>query len=325
MEYIDTTQPWWNQSQVQNFNINGKLFFGVSDFNLNRRGFPVMLLNRTLYDQKYEENIYDVVFNGDWTMEKMAQLVSENYDDELEKPTYGYICHKNIAGFYYAAGQTLMVRDRDGNWTVDWDVETISNVVEKVYEIINGNQTLKTTWFNSNFATNEGWLAFTSKRALMFGFDLGGGFATLLRDLDFTTAFLPSPKLDKAQPNYYAINASGFTGIPNDAKDLECSALIMEAFNEHSYYHFREAYFDNYLAYTISKDPNDYKVLELILDNTVYELAYNLDSVGLTSGKGVGMMREIIIENAGTDVASYVQNNEETFKKAMEAVIADIY
>lgn len=195
--------------------------------------------------------------------------------------------------------------------------------VNEMEYIVCGPQTLKVKWFNSSFATGDGWTTFASKRALIIEFDLY--FANLMKDLTFETVFLPGAKLDENQKNYRALCGTGFIGVPIDALDTDCSALILEAFNRYSYANFRPVYFDSYLAYRISKDPRDHQVLQLILDNTVYDLGFNIDDNGATAGKASGMLRTVVYQNMSTNVASYIEQYEDTIRKEFEQTLSEIY
>ncbi|MBQ8817554.1 MAG: hypothetical protein IJZ83_03185 [Clostridia bacterium] len=325
VDYIDTSKPWWNQSQVKNFTVNGKLFFGVSDFNLNKRGMSVTLINRTLYDNmQLEKDLYDVIFDGEWTVEYMQQLALASYDDSLAEPKYGYAINTNgIYGFYFSCGGTLLQPDNEGEYYFKYDVDKTQSIVEAVYDLVNGPQTLQEAYYNSGFATSKTWTSFKAERIMMMGFDLGS-FATLLKDVTFETAFAPSAKLN-AEDDYRIICGSGFVGIPNDATDISCSALITEAYSEHSYYNFKEDYLDNYMAYRVSADDNDRKVLEIILDNTFYDMGMTFADSGRSAALANKLLYTVIVEDISRNCSSYIANNEEAIRKDFDKILSEIY
>ena len=73
----------------------------------------------------------------------------------------------------------------------------------------------------------------------------------------------------------------------------------------------------------VSKNENDYRMLEIVLDNTVYDLGYTLDSEGIQKGKGLGIMDAVVLNGEG--VSSYVQQNEAAANNAYQNIIKDIY
>ncbi|MGM9684407.1 MAG: hypothetical protein ACI3XQ_12490 [Eubacteriales bacterium] len=324
MNYINTSKPWWNQSQVENFTVNGKLFFGTCDFTLNRRGTNTIVANRDKYaNMNYGNSIYDVVLNGEWTMERMKTICVDAADEE--KHEYGLAFNVNLCSlFYYSSGETLLKRGDDGKLVLKFDVRKCNDIAEKVYNILIGPQTLQDAWYNSSFASSEGWKAFSNGSALLLSMDITE-FGHMIRQLDFNTAFLPYPKLEEGQKDYCSVSAVGIIGIPADAKDPDCSALILEACNIFSYNNFREVYFNNYLSYQLSRDERDYKILEMILDNTIYDLGYTLDLAGTTQGRGVGMLKSIVIDNLNYNASSYIKKYEEPLAKLFDETISKIY
>ncbi len=321
---IDTTKLWWNQSQVENFTVSGKLFFGVSDFNLNGRGFSVNVMNRQMFNSYFlGEDIYRIVFDGDWTLERMAEYAVAVSDPD--NGVYGYAFNASGAsGFFYGCGETLLKRNEQGNFEMKWNVEKCSSIAEKVFALVVGDQTFKDQWYNSNFPTSKAWTTFAGGKALILGMDIGAA-GQLLADISFETAFLPAPKLNEEQAQYHAMCGAGFVGIPNDAANPQDSGLILEALGWHSYYNFRPVYFDRYMSYRVSKSADDYKVLELILDQTVYDLGFTLDSVGLGAGLALGMLKTVVIDNVSTDVVSYIRQNETYCNDQFQTILKEIY
>lgn len=323
-EEIDLAKPWWNQSQVENYNIQGKLFFGVSDFNLNKRGFSVIIVNQDRFKALFDDDIYELVDEGKWTFDAMKEyaIAAAEPSTDPEVAVYGLSINASVSGFYYWAGETLLKRNDEGNLELKFDVDKCSNIAAKVSGIVSGDHCLKDQYYNNTFVNSMVWKALAGGRLLMTGIDLGA-HGHMLRDLSFETAYAPPPKFDEAQSSYTQICSAGFVGIPNDAKDLHFSALLLEALNWHSYYNFRPAYFDTYMSYIVSKNANDYRMLELVLDNTVYDLGFVLDSQGVSTGLALGMLDAVVMQGEG--VASYIQTNEKVANNNFQNIIKDIY
>lgn len=321
---LDTSKLWWNQSSVDAYNVNDRLFIAVCDLTLNKRGFSVVVLNKDKYDNVYQdEDIFDIVFDGHWTLQKMADVALENYDETTEE--YGFALNSgHVRYFFYSCGETLLKRGEDGDLVHKYDVEKVSKIVDKVYNIVIGPQTLQDSWYNSSFPECNAWKSFSEGNTLMLYMDLGA-FGHMIAAVDFQTAFLPLPKLDEAQDKYYTEAGNGNLAIPNDAKDLEFSAVMLESLNWHSYHYFRPVYFDSYLSVMVSKNENDYKVLEMLLNNSLYDLGEVLDSAGLEPGRATGMFKTVIIENLSKDVASYIEENEEACNEMFQEYLGEIY
>lgn len=321
---INLSNPWWNQSQVENYNISGKLFFGVSDFNLNKRFPGVYTVNQDMFKSLFDEDVYELVKNGDWTFDKIKEfaIAAAEPNENKELAVYGYAVNNSVAGFYYWSGEKLLTRNESGNLELKFDVERCSDIADKVKGVVMGDHCLMDKYYNASFANSDTWKAFSGGRLLMMQFDLGA-HGSMLREVEFETAYAPPPKYDKDQENYTQICSAGFVGIPNDAKDISCSALVLEALGWHSYYNFRPVYIDTYMSYILSKNENDAKMLNLVLDNTIYDLGYVLDSQGTTTGLALGMMNAVVIDGQG--VASYIETNEKKANNSFQEIIQNIY
>ena len=317
---LDTSKLWWNQSQVENYEVNDKLFFGVCDITLNKRGFSLIVLNKEKYDNIYtDENIFDIVFDGKWTIQKVTDIALENYNENTDE--YGYSMHSgHVRYFFYSAGETLLKKDENGDWVHKYDVSKTSEIAERVFNLVTGPQTFLDQWWNSTFPTCEAWKKFSGEKSLMLYMDLGA-FGHMIAAVDFQTAFLPLPMLNEQQDTYYMEAGNGCLGIPNDANDLEYSAVILESLNWHSYHYFRPVYFDSYLSVMVSKNEEDYRVLEMLLNNSIYDLGEMLD----TSGMATGMFKEVIINNLSYDVASYIEQYEGFVDGIIQGVLDEIY
>jgi hypothetical protein len=142
----------------------------------------------------------------------------------------------------------------------------------------------------------------------------------MLASIEFDTAYIPYPKLNEQQEKYLGGGGTGFMGIPNDAVDLEFCGLIMETFNWHTYHYFRPIYFDSYLSVLISKNENDYKIIEMAVNNGVMDLGGFVD----TSGLATVIFTEVIINNMSTDVASYIEQYQDFSNNIIQGVLDDI-
>ena len=64
-------------------------------------------------------------------------------------------------------------------------------------------------------------------------------------------------------------------------------------------------------------------MLELVLDHTVYDLGYVLDSQGTQTGLALGLLDAVVMQGEG--VASYIQTNEKTANNNFQNIIKDLY
>lgn len=313
MEYTYLDKPWWNQSQVENYTVNGKLYFGVSDLTLNMQGFSGYVMNETLYKQwGYEENLYTLMFGGGWTVEKMKELVvNTGLDAGGIGDIYGLTCNTyTISNFFFGSGEKILNKDADGYPTLKLDVDKCQSIAEKCYDIIWGQYSFRDQSYNAGFPTSTMWKTFAGGQSLFQTLDFCS-FSYLLRNIEFDLAFFPQPKYDENQSDYRTICAAGFIGIPKDAQDYNYSSLILEALSYHSYKNFRSAYYDVYLSYQVSQTDEARRALEVVYGSVFYDLGYTLDD-----GSILNMLYKVVIEGGDSDVASYIAKNEAISRNA---------
>lgn len=157
------------------------------------------------------------------------------------------------------------------------------------------------------------WKIFSSGHSLFVTFDLGALYI-LLRDLDFEKGFLPLPKLDTNQADYQVFCGAGFLGIPALAKDTEASSILLEALSYYSYKNLRTKFFDAILQGRLSKEPEDYEMLELMHEKKVFDVGYTLDQ----SGVAAQILQTVVVENKRTSVSVYLRNKGNEIRQLEE-------
>ena len=96
-------------------------------------------------------------------------------------------------------------------------------------------------------------------------------------DLSFTYGLVPFPKYDEAQENYYTAPNVNFSiyGMPITlpTEDYEMVGIMMEVLNAESWKTVYPAYYDEALKGRYSTDANMSKIVDLITESRVYEVA----------------------------------------------------
>lgn len=125
LQYVDFEKTWWPQFMVDTTTVNGKTYFCSGDVSINTLyQMIVMFFNPTLVLNKQlvsaEEDLYDMVRDGTWTVEnlfEMTENVSEmNGDDWNEKSIYGvsFTDQTCLDAFYYGTGLSVYTEDDTG-------------------------------------------------------------------------------------------------------------------------------------------------------------------------------------------------------------------
>ena len=146
-EYIDFDQKWWSDSLVKNLSLNGKLYFASGDISTNTIGTSfAVLFNKELAEKYKLENLYSLVDNGKWTLDKLFELSSEVYTDlngdgkRDENDLYGLVSHQtSFDNLYYSCCMNVVTPDKDKGMIVspDFGSEKMASLVEKLCTAFN--------------------------------------------------------------------------------------------------------------------------------------------------------------------------------------------
>jgi hypothetical protein len=105
----------------------------------------------------------------------------------------------------------------------------------------------------------------------------------LFREMQADFGILPLPKYNDAQQNYYSwmTDHTGAICIPYTCSDPEITSAVMEALFEESFYALSGAYRDKTIKYQSTRDDESVDMLEIIFNNTVYDIGfiYNIGGV----------------------------------------------
>ena len=286
IQYLDLSQPWWNQSVTEELQIDKKLFFSTGDIVISHlKPMSVYAFNQKLAADNNVENLYNVVNEHRWTIDYVNALISYRYEDlngngkRDADDRYGLICSSiNDADGYMQGFRVSMIsRDEDGLPFLDVDTERMTTIVEKVYSLMWENAGCYAT---TNDSTDM--KAFASDHSLFVTTRIGD-VMWQLADMENDYGVLPYPLLDESQNEYgtRVQDSMNLMSIPIDARNPDLSGAVLEALAAQSYRTVTPAFFDVALKNRYSRDPETAEMMELIKDSILinFESIYN-ESIG---------------------------------------------
>lgn len=337
LPYTNLSHPSWNQSANEQLTIAGKTFFTVSDFMLTakERSF-VLHYNRELAigaGKGYLENMVD---NNTWTFDNFNSLVTEfsgdgNNDGKSgsAEDNYGVVCESigSYSLFLYGGGFRLS-NNVDGVVTMAGAGRDITQILERSASFaLNNNVTYypdlhhKDPQFGGNAYGSEMDI-FTSGRALFLSAFLGTT-DDIIERADFEHAYMPYPKYDDKQENYYTmVNdiAPTVISVPYSVADTEKSGFMLQAITEESTTTTYNAYFEDKCKLQNSIDQRSADMLDVILENVVFDIAYIYD---------LGQLRNYLVfelpKNQAYNRYDKTYNNRATVAESKLAEITAAY
>jgi len=307
----------------------GKNFAAIG--NMNIQAFycsNVFFFNKQMVENNKLDNLYDVVRDGNWTMDYMIELSRSLYRDlngnseTDEKDQYGLTY--NSYGWqvmHYGSGMPFVHRDDNGALLFNSTDEKLINSVMRIVEVTQEKQTVL---YAENFTHIEApplgpraqipLDAFTQDRVLFW---LDAIYAiTRLRDMPGDFGILPAPKYDDQQEEYasalHPSNATS-TAVPMSVKadQLDMVGRVLEDLQRDSG-KVRDAFIETVLKDKMARDNDTAEMIDLIIDTLTIDFGMR----GVLSLDDD--MRELV-NNGLTTVASTLASNAKMYQQTLES------
>ncbi len=332
MPHFDFSKPWWNQSFVEELTYKNQLYFTVGSMNLSvTSSLMAYYFNQdkiTDYYQGYDF-LYELVYNGEWTYDKLIALVSGVYTDlndngkQDENDFYGLLMKEDDPGPINAAlGIELVKKDDAGIPQISFYNERSVDAYGKLYTLYR-----KTDGVFFGPKSFDWCKAFNEGRGLFACCSLESA-GTQFRDMEDGYGILPMPKYDENQQTYYnaARDSSNLTGIVTSTQKAEAAAAMLELMNYYAYYNVVPAYYEVAMKAKYLADSDSANMFDLIVNNVRVDFGqlYSLAISGGTytmEGIYAGKMRNMIRQNV-ENIASNWAQFEQLYKNCLTELLA---
>lgn len=280
LDRIDLTKPWWDSNTAEQYQINGKLYMVQGDINYHYLyNMWSFFANQKLVAEHNLEDLYDVVLDGRWTLDRMSEycraVMQDLNGDGVYSLTDGDICGlcSNSSCFLamlHGSGESLISKEKNEP-VFSGLTDHFSNVYDKLLNIV-GNGGVYLDY--GSMTNTERFGLFASDKFLFSAMMVGS--SEHLREMDADFAVLPIPKYDEEQEIYYSYVGPSVMNLclPVNLEDPDRTGTIIENLCAHSYGTIREAYFETTLQAKLLRDENSVRMLDIIYDNITVELGY---------------------------------------------------
>lgn len=279
-EYLDLEKPWWPKSLTESFTINDQLFFASGDISTTFLSQMIgVYFNKEFF---LDQNLYDLVYNNEWTLDKMMALSAELYTDldtengKSQGDQYGVICPWEIYldGFFYGSNLIMVDYDSDGALRVNGSYigEKADTLAEKLKTLFHGGG-------------NDGFLTNTGNTIQIFArgdaaFMVAPGVTVLTKESMQTTdvdyGVLPMPKYDSTQKEYKTVCTNLislyciFAG--NNEDQANRAGAVLECMASEGYRQIAPVVFNQCLQLRYAKDGDTGKMYDLIRAGVVFDI-----------------------------------------------------
>ena len=278
--YLSLQSPWWSKMIYDNMQFNDRLYYMGGDIFVTSYSLApaAMVFNKKLVqDHGIKENLYELVFEGKWTLDVVARLVKDtdmdlNQDGKMliGDDFYGFVCLRDRTNtLLWLAGLGVKFS------TVEEDMIKVELTSPENLDKIDKLAGIMTPIEYGGLAGYGIDRPFKENRAIFVSHALEMP-RMYLRDMEDDYGILPMPKYDEKQESYIsALNpwVSGFVAIPMNA-DVDKSAFLMEAMGYAGYEMLRPAVYDITLKAKGARDEESERIIDIILETAYLDINY---------------------------------------------------
>jgi len=289
LPHVNFEHPWWSWNATQTFNAAGKVYAATGDFSLaqSTRSF-ILMFNKDMYaDLSLEDDLYQLVLDGKWTMDKLITLaetaVLDLNGDGVMNPLDDRFGTAGAIKLWFGslvtgAGIKYVDLDEEGNavFAIPGN-EYAATVMSDILAKHNGNYIFTQVADGVHSGSNESQVMFKNNQTLFHGSSMKG--ISGYRDMDSDIGILPFPKYTEDQDAYYALTSGGTmatipTTLPADSYDNV--GLILEAMSRDSRESVIPVYKETLLKSRYARDEGSAAMLDIIFASAMYDIGLSV-------------------------------------------------
>lgn len=321
---FDFSAPWWSSYMIESSEINDKVFFAsgsISTTSILRT--MIIAVNMDLVDDYGLDDPREIAADGNWTLEELYKMclnkgsdTNQNIQGKDNGDTFGFTMWDSTIGdaFLVSSGLRYLSTDNSGKLIIAPEFKG-----EKIYDLA---QELLTKFKSNDFLyeSSNNSKVFTGKRTMFFGsrFDY---ITDNKGDIDFNYGYLPFPKYDAEQENYFSNSGFIFSMwcIPQQCSDYERSAYVMEALASEGYRQVQPEVYES-IKYRGSSDAINVEMFDLIIESKTYDMGAVFHNNFLWDDSPVALWRTRLYKDVNADWYSAIANKSPTIEGVLDTI-----
>jgi len=326
-DYIDITQPYWSELYISNVNYKDNLYWLAGDMTHKFIGYIyATFVNATVWNNHYpDENIYDIVLEGNWSLDTLNHYAENIYIDENgngeydNDDSYGVVMQKGhvINGMLCSADVRYTSIDGEGNYSIALNSE----------HTVDAYTALHTLFYKTSYGRmlgNEEYSAvgttmFTDDRLLFFPNIFEQSSNEYVRNMESDFYIIPLPKYSNEQEDYRVNQYDGVPiyGVPTtvNTDNIPMIASVLEAMCSMTSDIVMPAYYDVALKNKYSRDQTTAQMIDLIHDSITADFCF---CWGDSLGGLMGLFYQTI-ENE--EIASTLKRGQKSWDKQLDKLL----
>lgn len=319
LEYVDVTQPWWDENIIRDLSFGGKIYTMTGDFNPSTLGNTrILLFNKNMLSSLDMEYPYEKVLDGTWTYDVFAEMIKAGLSDvngdgvyDADNDRWGYVGWQYDIGesVYIGLGGTYATKDANNMPVLNLNTDRSIDILDKMLALFAdgaGAWQNAVEWGKDMTAFAEGRAMFANSRLYLLN---------NFRDMTDDFGIIPHPKYDVSQENYsQSVDAvCTLAYIPMTNEDLRATSIILEAMAAESWRSVMPTYYEVVLQTKYTRDDDSEAMIDIIKENRYYTL--QLDTFNFST------MTEMIKKGENNFASTYAKK-EKKVNQELEEIIA---
>lgn len=335
MQYINLEEPWYLADMMDEVAIDDRLYFISGDASLGYlKSTFCMFYNVEMAAQYDIDDLYEIVNEGKWTLDKLielSKLVAQDLDNNGKYDTsdrLGFALHNSmdLNGFIGSCDIPTFSKDKDGAWQFDFGDERDIGACDKMYSLMHetdgvycNTQSIGDTYENYDLVSNS----FLAGNTLIVSSEMDD-ITTTLREMKYSYGILPYPKYNEEQAEYKSVvrNTQNAFSMPITCSIPDVACAVMEALSCENYNRVLPAYFETTMKAKYSLDNETAQMFDLIKNSTSLSFWYTYNNA-LGTPAAIIYASTLNASKAG-QVSSKVASNQKKIDKLLADYIETV-
>lgn len=294
LDYLDFDKPWWSSKFNSEAEIFDSLYLTTGSLSLTTMRYSYAVYYNKAIVEKYENqvpelaNLYSLVDDGKWTIDKLAELSENIYEDingnskrDLED-LYGFACaeYLQLDSFWSSFDINILDKTNDGWFEFNVNTDKLYTALEKFENLLHNTKGSITSDVQNddgrrfNFDDVD---TFFNDGTVLFHVDgLNRAEFDGMRNMQDEYGVLPFPKYDEAQKEYYTFAYDWYTvfGIPVTNENPEIVAATLEAMASYAYRDTVPTYLNTVLKGQYMSDADSRRMIDIIVDGFMVDAGW---------------------------------------------------
>ena len=280
IEHVDFSKPWWFEASANELTVDGKCVLAASHLTSSVvSGIYCLYFNKALAASYELPNLYDVVLDGDWTMDYFMELIADIYtDDGNDKKDAGDFYGLTIRAtnpYFWGFDNPICKKNASGIPEITLNSDKADSMISKIYDMCYNTNGV---YFDSKDQNDriEAESVFMSGRALFMDSNLSEVTTEKFRNFEDDYGILPMPKFDENQKDYCSTVGGYHTilAVPKTVKDTDFVGTIVEALSAENWKIKTPTFYEIALKTRYLRDNESKEVLDILVDTVKFDFGF---------------------------------------------------